>query len=147
MLPLNNELESCWCQKLTVPIKIILHPKFERKRMYRRYFMTLWFFNKSNIICIDRDVGRHTLAPSNMAAKATFCLYLVKRLIGYAQMCWKRYHIIFSTISLNLKCKISFQKEVIHSFKIHILVMWPATNILVLRKWCGFDKPNHYYFV
>ena len=26
------ELESCWCQKLREGIKIILHPKFERKR-------------------------------------------------------------------------------------------------------------------
>ena len=33
MLPLNNELEYCWCQKLTEHIKIILHPKFERKRI------------------------------------------------------------------------------------------------------------------
>ena len=24
---------SCWCQKLTEYIKIILHPKFERKRI------------------------------------------------------------------------------------------------------------------
>ena len=31
MLPLNNELESCWCQKLTELIKIILPAKFERK--------------------------------------------------------------------------------------------------------------------
>ena len=30
-------------------------------------------------------------------------------------MCCKRYHIIFSTISLKFKCKISVQKEVIHS--------------------------------
>ena len=32
-------------------------------------------------------------------------------------MCWKRYHIIFSTISLKFKCKMSVQKEVIHSLK------------------------------
>ena len=29
----NNELESCWCQKLTEHIKIILHLKFEKKRI------------------------------------------------------------------------------------------------------------------
>ena len=58
---------------------------------------------------------------SNMAAKTTFCLYLVKRLmVKYAQMCLKRYHIIFSTISLKFKCKISVQKEVIRSFKTYI---------------------------
>ena len=30
---LNNELESCWCQKSTEHIKIILHPKFEMERI------------------------------------------------------------------------------------------------------------------
>ena len=58
-------------------------------------------------------------------------------------MCWKRYHIIFSTISLKFK---SVQKEVIHSFKNHTLVTWPATNSLILRKWCGFEKLNYYYY-
>ena len=61
-------------------------------------------------------------------------------------MCCKRYHIIFSTFSLKFKCKICVQKEVIHNFKNHILVTWPATNLLILRKWCGFEKPNHYYY-
>ena len=32
-------------------------------------------------------------------------------------MCCKRYHIIFSTMSLKFKCKISLPKEVIRSFK------------------------------
>ena len=57
-----------WCQKLTEHIKIILHPKLERKRTWGRYFMAVWFFNK---------VVWFVLA----AAKTTFCLYLVKRLI------------------------------------------------------------------
>ena len=62
-------------------------------------------------------------------------------------MCCKRYHIIFSTFSLKFKCKICFHKEVIHNYNNHILVTWPATNLIILRKWCGFEKPNHYYFV
>ena len=79
--------------------------------------------------------------PSNMAAKTIFCLYLVKRLIVcYAQMCCKRYHIVFSTFSLMFKCKICVQKEVIHNFKNHLFVMWPAMNLLILRKWCRFGK-------
>ena len=45
-------------------------------------------------------------------------------------MCCKHYHIIFSTFSLKFKCKICVQKEVIHNFKNHILVTWPATNFL-----------------
>ena len=35
------------------------------------------FFQQNSIVCI----GRHARIPSNMAAKTTFCLYLVKRLI------------------------------------------------------------------
>ena len=58
----------------------------------------------------------------------------------------KRYHIIFSTFSFKLKCKINVQKKVIHNFENHILVTWPATNLPILRKWCRFEKPNHYYF-
>ena len=45
-------------------------------------------------------------------------------------MCCKRYHIIFSTFSL---CKICVQKEVIYNFQNHILVMWPATNLLIFK--------------
>ena len=61
--------------------------------------------------------------------------------------CCKRWHIIFSTFSLKfLKCKICVQREVILSFKNHILVKWPFTNLFILRKWCGFEKPNHHYF-
>ena len=62
-------------------------------------------------------------------------------------MCCKCYHIIFSTFCLKFKCKIGVQKEVIHNSKNHILITWPATNLLILRKWYGFEKPNHYYFV
>ena len=50
-------------------------------------------------------------------------------------MCCKHYHIIFSTFSLKFKCKICVQKEVIHNFKNHILVMWP--NLII------FWKQNH----
>ena len=57
----------------------------------------------------------------------------------------KRYHIIFSTFSLEFKCEICVQKDMIHNFKNHILVKWLAMNLLFLRKWCRFEKPNHYY--
>ena len=36
---------------------------------------------------------------------------------------------------------ISKVEHIIHNFKNHILVTWPATNLLILRKWCGFEKP------
>ena len=57
-------------------------------------------------------------------------------------MCCKLYHVIFSTFPLNFKCKIWVQKDVIPNFKNHILVTWPATNLLILSKWCRFEKPN-----
>ena len=63
-----------------------------------------------------------TPLPSNMAAKTSFCLYLVKCLIVTLRCAVNATTIIFSTISLKFKCKISVQKEVIHSFKNHTLV-------------------------
>ena len=51
-------------------------------------------------------------------------------------MCYKRYDIIFSTLSLKFKCKICVQKEEIHNFYFenHILVMWPAMNLVIFKK-------------
>ena len=80
MLPLNNELESCWCQKSTERIKIILHPKFEMERIWGRFFMALWYFNKV-VWFVLAAMLEGILLPSNMAAKTTFCLNLAKRLI------------------------------------------------------------------
>ena len=63
-------------------------------------------------------------------------------------MCCKRYHIILLTFSLKFKCKTCVQKEVIHNFKNHILVTWPAKNLPVLiKKMVRVEKPNHYYIV
>ena len=57
-------------------------------------------------------------------------------------MCCKHYHIICSTFPLNFKRRICVLKDVIPNFKNHILVTWPATNLLILRKSCGFEKPK-----
>ena len=46
-----------------------------------------------------------------------FLLISCLKFDSYAQMCCKRYQIIFSTFSLKFKCKICVQKEVIHNFK------------------------------
>ena len=48
------------------------------------------------------------------------------------QMCCTRYHFVFSTFSLKIKCKICVQKEVIHNFKNHILGTRPATNLPIM---------------
>ena len=92
--------------------KNYLTPQIWKKTLLREIFIALWFFQQSCMICVGHHVGRHTLA-----LQTSFYLYLVKRLIGYAQMCCKRYHTIFSTFFLKFKCKICVQKEVIHNLK------------------------------
>ena len=57
-----------------------IYPKIERKSILGRYFMALWFFNKVVWFALAAML-EGILLPSNMAAKTTFCLYLVKRLI------------------------------------------------------------------
>ena len=138
MLPLNNELECC--KKLIEHIKLSYtsrmgswHPRFERKRICGTWFYGTLIFQQSSMICIGRHVGQNY---SLLISCETFD--------SYAQMCCKRYLIIFSTFSLKFKCKIWVQKQVIHNFKNHILVTWPATNLLIWRKWCRFEIPNHY---
>ena len=61
MLPLNNELESCWCQKLTELIKIIL-PLIWKETHLREIFYGTLIFQQSSMICIGRHVGGLTLA-------------------------------------------------------------------------------------
>ena len=146
MLPLNNELESCWCQKLLEHTKIILHPKFERKRILREIFHGTLIFQQSSMICIGRHAGGHAFALQH-GGQNYFLLISCSTFHSYAQMCCKCYHIIFSTFSLKFKCKICVEREVIHNFKNHILVTWPFTNLFILRKWFGFEKANHHYFV
>ena len=87
--------------------------------------------------------GGHTLALQH-GGQNYFLLVSCWTFNSYPPMCFKRYHITFSTFSLKFKCKICVKKEVIHNFKNHTLVTWPASNLLILRKWCRFEKPNHY---
>ena len=139
-------------------IGILLMPKIDRahknyltaeiweETLLRKIFHGTSIFQQSSMICIGRRVGGHTLALQH-GGQNYFLLISCQTFDSDAQMCCKRYHFVFSTFSLKCKCKIWVQKEVIHTFKNHILVTWPATNLPILRKWCGFEKPNHYYFV
>ena len=67
------------------------------------------------MICIGRH-GGHTLALQH-GGQDYFLLISCSTFDSYAQMCCKRYHIMFSTFSLKFKYKISVQEEVIHNFK------------------------------
>ena len=69
------------------------------------------------MICLGRHVGGHILAHQH-GGQNYFLPTSFLTFDSYAQMCCKRYHIIL--------------------FNIHVLI---------LRKWCGFEKPNHYYFI
>ena len=85
------------------------------------------------MICIGRHNGEHTLALQH-GGQNYFLLISCETFGSYTQMCCKRYHSIFSTFSLKFKCKICVQKEEIHNFENHILVTWPATNLLIFKK-------------
>ena len=80
-------------------------------------------FQESSVICIGHHVGGHTFALQH-GSQNYILLVSCLTFNSYAQMCCKRFHIIFSTIFLKFKYKISVQKEIIiiHSFKNYILV-------------------------
>ena len=100
--------------------------------------MALWFFNKV-VWFVLAAMLEGILLPSNMAAKTTFCLYLVKRLIVTLRCAENVTTSSFQHFPWSFGFKIHVQKEVIHNFKNHILATWPATNLLILRKWCAFE--------
>ena len=116
-----------------------LTPEIWEETHLREIFYGTLIFQQSSMICIGHHVGGHAFALQHGISCSTFHIY--------AHMCCKRYHIIFSTFSLKFKCKICVRREVIHNFKNHILVTCPFTNLFILRKWFGFQKPNHHYFV
>ena len=126
--------------------KNYLTPEIWEETHLRETFYGTLIFQQSSMICICRQVGGHTLALQH-GGQNYFLLISCWTFDSYSQISCKRYHINFSTFSLTFKCKICVQKEVIHIFKNHILVEWPATNWLNLRKWCGFEKPDHYYYI
>ena len=75
--------------KLDRTHKSYLTPEIWEEMHLREIFYGTLIFQHSSMICIGRHVGGHALAlqhggksmPSNMAAKTTFCRYLVKCLI------------------------------------------------------------------
>ena len=94
----------------------------------REIFYGTSVFQQSSMNCIGSHVGGHAFALQH-DTQATWRpkqLFACIMFDSYVQMCFKCYHVILSTISVKLKCKISVQEEVIHSFKNQILVTWPA---------------------
>ena len=121
--------------------KNYLTPKIWEQTNLREIFYGTWIFNRV-VWFVLAAMLEGILLPSNMAAKTTFCLYLVKRLIVTLR-CAEN---VTTSSFQQFPWSLSVQKEVIHSFKNHSLVTWPATNLLILTKWYQFEKLNHYYF-
>ena len=132
--------------KIVSAHKNYLTPEIWEEMHLRDIFYGTLIFQQSSMICIGRHVGGHAFALQH-GGQNYFLLISCSTFHIYAQMCCKCYHIIFSTFSLKFTCKIYVQREVIHNFKNHILVTWPFTNLFILRKCFGFEKPNYHYFV
>ena len=126
--------------------KNYLTPGIWEETHLREIFCGTLIFQQRIMICIARHVGGHALALQH-AGQNYFLLISCSTFHSYAQMCCKRYHIIFSTISLKFKCKICVQREVIHNFKNHILVSWPFTNLFILKKMVRVWQTKSHYFV
>ena len=146
MLPLNND----WVGILLLPkidraCKNYGTPEIWEEAHSREIFMALWFFNKV-VWFVLAAMLEGILLPSNMAAKTTFSLYLVKRVIVMLR-CAVNIGTYFQYFLWMFKGTICVQKGILHYFKNHILAMWPAMNLIILRKWCGFEKPSYYYFI
>ena len=120
MLPLNNELEfRLLMPKISKAHKNYLTTEIWEEKHLREIFYGTLIFQQSNMICIGRHVGGHTLALQH-GGQNYFWLKPCWTLDSYVQMCCKHYHIIFSTFPLKFKCKICVQKEVIRNLQNHI---------------------------
>ena len=143
-------------------VGILLMPKIDRAHWNylsseiweethsREIFYGTLIFQQSigSMICIDHHVGGHTLALHH-GGQTTFCLCLVKCLTVTLRCAVNVATWSFQHLPWSLSAKfVVWKRYTVHNyFKNDILVMWPATNLLILRKWCGFAKPNHYCFV
>ena len=75
------------------------------------FYSTLIFQQSStSMICIGSHVGGHTFALQH-GGQNYFLLISCLMFDSYVQVCYKRYHIIFSTFWLKFKCKICVRKR------------------------------------
>ena len=141
-----------WVGILLMPKIVTAHKNYftpeiwEETHLREILNISVWFFRKV-VWFVLATMLEGMLLPSNTAAKTTSCLYLVQRFLVTLRCAVNVITSSFQHFPWSLSAKFVF-REVIHYFKNHILVMLPAANLLIfLRKWCGFEKPNHYYFV
>ena len=117
--------------------------------------MTLSLFNKV-VWFVLASMLEGILLPSNMTAKTTFCLYLVKRLIVTFRCAVNVTTSFFSTFSLQFKCKICVQKEVISHFGHELthfkkmIQVWKTKSLLFCLRYdplSVFWRQNHITFI
>ena len=121
--------------KLDRTHKNYLTPEIWEEMHSRETFYGTLIFQQSSMICIGRYVGGHAL-------------YLVRCLIVTFRCAINVAISYFQHFPWSLRAKfVSESGAVIHNFKNQFLVMWPETDFLILNKWCGFEKPKHYYFI
>ena len=147
----NNGSFKQWVGILLMPKidrahKNYLTPEIWEEKHLREIFYGTLVFEQSSMICIGCDIGGHTHALQH-GDQTTFCLHLVKLLIVTLRCAVNVATSFFQHFPWSLTAKFVFRKEVIRNFQNHILVTWPATNFLILRQWCRFENPNHFYFV
>ena len=106
----------------------------------REIFYGTLIFQQSSMICIGQQVGGHTLAFQH-GGQNYFCFYLVKCWIVTLRCAENVATSSFQQFPWSLSAKFLFRRvNNIHSFKNNILVMWPAMNLLISRKWWRFEK-------
>ena len=86
--------------------KNYLTPKILEEKHLREIFYDTLIFQQSSMICI----GRHVM-PSNMAAKTTFCLHLVKLLIVMFRCATNVTTSFFNIFLGSLSAKFVFRKK------------------------------------
>ena len=124
--------------------------------------MALWFFNKV-LWFVLAAMLEGILLRSNMAAKTSFCLYLVNRLIVALKCAVNVTTSSFQYFPWSFKCKICVQKEVIDNFwKSHfghvtsyelnnfkkMVRVWKTKSLLFFKIWPTnrFSKAKSYNF-
>ena len=90
--------------------------------------MALWFFNR--VVWFVLDAMEGILLPSNMAAKTTFCLYLVQRLIVTLRCAVNVITSSFQHFPWRLSAKFVFRERyfIENSYKTAIISYWRESD-------------------
>ena len=117
--------------------------------------MALWFFNKV-VWFVLAAMLEGILLPSNMAAKTTFCLYLVKRLIVTLRFVVNVTTSFFQHPPWSLSGKLVFRKKIFLILKKELthfkkmVRVWKTKSLLFCLRYdplIVFQRQNHITFI